>query len=417
MVTELKVIGGAPLRGTVEISSDEQAILACQAASLLATSGTVILDHVPARAAVVAMNKFLQQLGVRIVFDRPKQVLKLDAGWHITPAPLELGNLLAAGTVLARCQQVTLPAGKTAEISREIREITKVLTQLGAQVENEGNATKLTAQFLTGTTLDLGGVSLAAAVTAITVATLTRGITVLNRVPKVPALAELVALLQKMGARIHEGKGQTLRIQGVTALHSADHYINDDQGEAAVYLVAGALTAGDLLVSGAMADYLQPLLDHLEAAGNTVIVQRNGIRVIGTRILLPADEQPALTKLADPRVEAALLALHARQLGGSRLAKPFFWPELVESLGTVMQEDGGDLVSHGPLAQMPEEAHYVSAAAGLALYLLALPLKQNTWLPEVERIEEAVVNLTDRLQGLGANLVRGVATVDSLRFG
>lgn len=407
-MAELTIIGGKPLRGTAELAGDEQVVLALQAASLLATRGTVILDGVPRRTAIVATNDFLQSMGAKLIDDRQKASLRLDAGHHLEGLPLNGENLFLAGGVLARCREVVLTnPGNDPIISREITAITAVFSQLGAKIDVAPGRTTIAASYLSDCTLNLAGCGFNVCVATMVVAVLAQGITVVQGLGRQPYVGALVRLLNQMGARIHESADGSLRIQGVTALHGADQEVASDQLTAALYLVAAAITAGDVVVQGADATYLKPLADHLEAMGHTVITQHNGIRLIGTQIMLPTDEPTDLANLKDDRLAGALLALHARQFGANRVrVNPSDLGPLTELFLGPLEKVEDLLPLSGGMTKIPATLELAQAGelAVITSLFLALGTKQNTKLLPAEALEHPAGHLLTGLTKLGANL-------------
>ena len=406
-MAKLKIVGGKPLRGSLAVGGDEQTVLACQAASLLATRGTVILDHVSSTPAIMATNQCLMQLGAKVIFEPATATLKMDAGWHLTPLPLQVNNFFLAGAILARCRTVTLVnSPHEAQLGEAGTQLCENLAALGAQVQVEGDQTILRADYLTGHTFTVTDWSWQVIVATLMVATLTRGITVFKAVPQLPVINEVVALLNKMGAKIHQTQAQTLRVQGVNTLHGADWYVIDDQKRAGLYLLAAAVTAGDVVVLGAHAVYLRPLLHYLEACGNTVVIQHNGIRLIGTQVLLPTEEPPALRAMSRSTTwQAALLALHARQLGTSLVTLPATVAEKAMAWLPLTTGQESQLYQvTGPVTQLPGQMAVAEPTEALVAFWLALAVKQNTWLAPAELLGEVDGALLDDLLALGAEV-------------
>lgn len=403
-MAKLKVIGGAPLKGNIEIISDELTVLACQAASLLATSGTVILDHVQATPKIIVTNKILQKIGVKLAYNRHQEVLKLDAGWHLTPVELTASEIQLMGTVLARCREVKLI--KEPKIAQQISKLKQIFKKLGATITEDDTELTIKADHLEGQTFDASTWAVTTLINVLTVATLTQGITVLNGVPNLPVVGSIIELLNKMGAKVHRTDSSTVRIQGVGYLHGADLYVINDQLEAGFYLMLAAATGGDVVALGAYADYLQPVIKYLEAAGNTIITQRNGIRVIGTQIFLPTTPASDLMAIADERIQVGILAVQARQLGKTQFEFP---KTLAKEILPWLSEQGQyqedqKMTLAGPINSLSATLTYDDPKASLAGLALALTVKQNTWLDQAELIGELDKNLVDRLVSLGAQI-------------
>lgn len=409
-MTKLMVTGQRPLAGDVELGGDQQTIMAIQAASLLSTQGTVIVDNVPATVNIVAMNQLLQSLNVVINFDRRMNVLKMDATRHIEPVKISGRYLIAAGAILARCREVRLVDNDiNPEYHQVMVRIGQLLKQLGADVTSTNKTITISATKLTGQNLDLRNDRLVTTLTLMMAATMTQGITVLNHPFQNPAVIELAKVLNKMGARVHGAGTDTIRIQGVTFLHSTDYYALDDQEEAGVYLALGALTAGDILVRGARQEHLQPLISHLEQMGNTVIVQHNGIRIIGTKLLLPVDVSLQLFQHAGDYVKIALAALQIHAQGTTTIEG--FSSNKLDILRSVVADEqqqlhyeGQRLLINGPLKDYPETITTNLSVTGLLGLMNALATDQVTMISPAEVAGGSFVHLIDRLIELGAKI-------------
>lgn len=409
-MTKLVINGHLPLDGDVELSGDQQTIMAIQAASILSTQGTVIVDNVPATANIVAMNQLLQSLNVVINFDRHRRVLKMDATRQIEPVKLSGQAMLATGAVLARCRQVQLvDNGMNPEFQKIIAQSSSLLQQLGAQVEQRREFIDITANQLTGCRLNLQSATLTTTLSMMMVATMAQGITVLEHPGDDPSIIELAKVLNKMGARVHGAGTDTIRIQGVNFLHSTDYYALDDQEEAGTYLILGAVTAGDILVRGAQVTHLKPLIDHLNQMGNTVVVQRNGIRVIGTKLLLPVDIQAKLFQQAGAYLQMALTGLQMAAQGNTIIHG--FKSSQMEVLSCVIADQeqqvqfkDHQLTINGPIRRYPSIVTTTSPAAGLLALLNALVAHQTTTINPAEVAGGSFVHLLDQLIELGAQI-------------
>lgn len=319
-MTTLAINKAPQLSGSVELSGDQKIIMAIQAASLMSTSGTVIVDNVPVTASIVAMKRLLQSFGEIVELDRKKNILKMDATHHITSGRISGDELITAGPLFARCRHIKLvDNGINPQYQKTMIQVTDGLRQLGADVKKGDGSYEISANSLKGSVLNCSSMTLDAKLTLLMVSSLTTGITVFNNVGKEPCLLELSRVLRKMGARVHGDGTDTIRVQGVSFLHSTDYYAMNDQNEAATYLMIGALTASDILVRGARAVHLKKIIDHLEKMGNTVISQHDGVRIIGTKLLLPIDANKKLIDQMDTYNMIALTALQMCAHGKTKL--------------------------------------------------------------------------------------------------
>ncbi|WP_251547269.1 hypothetical protein [Limosilactobacillus caecicola] len=409
-MTKLVVKGHQSLTGDVELSGDQQTIMAIQAASLLSTQGTVIIDNVPATTNVIAMNQLLQSLNVVINYDRHMRVLKMDATPTIETTKISGQLLLAAGAILARCHRVQLvDNGVNPEYETQINQLCTLFKQFGATVELDNEGAQINAERLTGTQVDLAGSDLIITLALMMATTMAQGISVLQNPSHDPAVVELAKVLNKMGARVHGAGTSTIRVQGVTFLHSTDYYALDDQEEAGIYMISAALTAGDILVRGARQEHQIALIHHLEAMGNTVVVQHNGIRVIGTKLLLPIDIATDFYSQVDDYVKMGLIALQMSAQGQTTIHG--FTANQLNMVGCVFadhhqQLNYGDdrLTIDGPVTDFPREINTNSSVMGLLALMNALVAQQVTTINPAEVAGGSFMHLIDRLIELGAKM-------------
>lgn len=409
-MNQLLIHGKRPLIGDVQLSGDQQTIMAIQAASILATQGTVIVDHVPATTHILHMNQLLQSLKVVLDFNRHTQVLKMDATRHVESVPISGEYLVAAGPILARCRQVRLvDNGINPIYIQNIHRLTHYLAQLGATVSDNGEIVDIQADYLEGTQLDLSDSSLSVTLTVMLVSTMAQNITVLHHPVDHPAVTELAKVLNRMGARVHGAGTDTIRIQGVTFLHSTDYRALDDQEEAGMYLVLGALTAGDVLVHGALQRHLQPLLHHLDHMGNTVIVQRHGIRIIGTALQLPIDISRQLYLNSGNYLKMGLLALAMQAHGDVRVdGVPLTQWNLLGSVSNQLFDDFNyhheRLTIHSPIQSFKDVISVTSSIGGILAISCALTSEQLIKISPAEVASGSFRHFIDQLISLGAQI-------------
>lgn len=306
-MVRIQVEHGGRVRGTAHLRGAAQVVAAAQAAALLVAGGKVILDGVSDGARLQSGNAFLRARGIGVDWSPTDRTLKVTPEGALQPVtvPLTRADLLFVGPLLLRQGRVRLALPPTARI-------VQVLTTLGVTIKPGTNGqTELVAQNLRGAALTLRDRDEELTLALMLTACVVPGITVINQPATGAAVVALARLLNRMGARVHGAGESVIRIEGVTVLHGGDLRVPGDQAQAGRLALLTALTAGDLLIEGAQARPLAPLLTALEAAGNTVIRQENGVRVLGTRVLLATNldlSAPPMTSLVDATLALALLA-------------------------------------------------------------------------------------------------------------
>src|SRR5512142_2665335 len=276
------VRGGNPLLGTVRISGAKNAALPCMAAALL-TEEPVILENIPQVNDILTTRKLLAAMGaeVELGYGRAHHRTTISCANVTSPeAPYELvktmrASTLVLGPLVARCgrARVSLPGG-CAIGARPIDLHIKGLEKLGATITQEHGYVEASADRLHGAEVVFDKITVTGTEDLLMPATLADGETVMQNCAREPEVADLADLLNKMGAQIEGAGTSTIRVRGVSKLHGAKHRIIPDRIEAGTFIVAGALTGGDLNVVGCEPKHLDAILQKLSDAG--VKVAHNG---------------------------------------------------------------------------------------------------------------------------------------------
>src|SRR6516164_3069671 len=294
---KLVVRGGNPLNGTVRVSGAKNAALPAMAAALL-TEDTVILENIPQVRDIVTERNLLAAMGaeVELGYGRAqhrtticcRNLANQEASYELVKtmraSTLVLGPLLAR-TVSAR---VSLPGG-CAIGARPIDLHLKGLERLGAQISQEHGYIEARCERLRGTCIVFEKITVTGTEDLLMAAALAEGETILENCAREPEVVDLANLLIKMGAKIEGAGTHTIHVQGVDKLHGARHRIIPDRIEAGTFIVAGALTGGDLMVSGCEPTHLTALLQKLAECGVRFHTGEDSVRVMGDNPLQAAD--------------------------------------------------------------------------------------------------------------------------------
>src|SRR6202045_3266893 len=272
---KLVIRGGSPLLGTVRVSGAKNAALPCMAAALL-TDEPVILENIPQVRDIETTRNLLAAMGaeVELGYGRAQHRTTIHCKTLAAPeASYELvrtmrASTLVLGPLVARCghARVSLPGG-CAIGQRPIDLHIKGLEQLGAKIVQEHGYVEATADRLRGAEIVFDEITVTGTEDLLMAATLAEGETILQNCAREPEVADLAALLNKMGAKIEGAGTSTIRVQGVTRLRGAKHRIIPDRIEAATFIIAAALTAGDLNITGCDPQHLGALLAKLAEVG------------------------------------------------------------------------------------------------------------------------------------------------------
>src|SRR5689334_11199125 len=272
---KLVIRGGTPLLGTVRISGAKNAALPCMAAALL-TEDTVILENIPQVRDIETTRRLLSAMGaeVELGYGRAHHRTTIQTRNLAAPeASYELvktmrASSLVLGPLLARCgrARVSLPGG-CAIGARPIDLHIKGLEKLGAKVTQEHGYIEAAAERLHGTEVVFDRITVTGTEDVMMAATLAEGETLIQNCAREPEVIDLAALLNKMGARIEGAGTSTILVKGVARLRGARHRIIPDRIEAGTFILAGALTGGDVNVAGCDPHHLDALLQKLVEVG------------------------------------------------------------------------------------------------------------------------------------------------------
>ena len=415
-MARLLIEGRYPLQGRLEASGAKNAALPIIAACLL-TREQVVLDRVPTIADVWVMADILREMGVQVEFNG-NGTMVLDASDLATTTPPEdlvrrmNASFDVAGPLLAHHgeAQVSLPGGCKLG-PRPVNLHLDAFRRLGAQVTSEHGFVKAKASRLRGAHILFPKVTVGATKNAMMAATLAEGVTVLENCAQEPEIVDLANFLVKMGARI-EGQGSPkIRIEGVQELHGARHAIISDRIEGGTYLLAAAVTQGDITLEEFEPWLVESLLENLIKAGQKVTVLGNTVRVRGTHPIRPLEIAtapfPGLpTDLHPPIVAMLALADGTSVLQETIFEGRFMYAMEMVRLGADLRVSDRNVVIRGVprLTAAPVDAPDIRA--GGALVLAGLAAEGETVISGVEYIDRGYQNLEERLRHLGARVRR-----------
>src|SRR6202171_1364355 len=286
---KLVIRGGNPLLGTVRISGAKNAALPCMAAALL-TDEPVILENIPQVRDIETTRNLLAAMGAEVELGYGRAQHRTTIHCKILAAPeasYELvktmrASTLVLGPLVARCghARVSLPGGRAIG-SRPIDLHIKGLERLGAKITQDHGYVEATTQRLKGAEIVFDKITVTGTADLLMAATRAEGETIMQNCAREPEVADLAALLNKMGARIEGAGTSTIRVKGVTKLHGARHRIIPDRIEAGTFIIAASLTAGDLNITGCDPLHLGELMAQLAEVGVKNRQNSDSVRVMG----------------------------------------------------------------------------------------------------------------------------------------
>jgi UDP-N-acetylglucosamine 1-carboxyvinyltransferase len=414
-----KIEGGNRLEGAVQISGAKNAALPCMAAALL-TADPVRLQNIPHVRDIITMAKLLAHMRCRVESpDIPPSEFTIQAeNISHAEAPYELvktmrASVLTLGPLVARFgyARVSLPGGCSIG-ARPIDMHVHGLETLGANISVEHGYVEARANRLRGASFRFPKITVTGTENILTAAVLAEGETVLENCALEPEVVDLAALLVKMGARIEGAGTETIRVQGVEKLHGASHTVIPDRIEAGTFLVAGAITGGELLLTCCQPKHLTAVTNKLEQCGVEIRCEgENALRVRAAKKLLAADvtteEYPGFAT----DMQAQFMALATQAQGVSRIRETIFENRLLHAsemlrMGANIAIDGNLAVVTGPtpLSGAPVTASDLRASASLVL--AALVADSTTWIDRVYHIDRGYERIELKLSNLGARIER-----------
>jgi len=421
-VDAFRITGPTRLAGSVRIGGAKNAALPAIAASLL-TPAPLVLHDLPAVADIRTMKALLTGMGVSLAGEAPEAVtLRADA-LTSTEAPYDLvrtmrASILVLGPLVARFGEarVSLPGGCAIGV-RPVDLHLMALEAMGARIAVEkgyihahvsrvgrsGRLTGAVVPFPTPTVTGTENVLLAAS--------LARGLTVIENAAREPEVVDLAALLGAMGASIRGAGTSRIVVEGVESLGGATHRVVPDRIEAGTYLAAGALTAGDVTVTNARAADLEAFLTTLSAAGVTVHVDRDSIRVTRDGLLRAVDVETAPHPGYPTDLQAQLMALMTQAEGTSRIVETIFENRFLHAgelarLGADVKIDGHTALVRGPRALEGAPVTASDLRASAALVLSGLVARGETLVRRIYHLDRGYASMERKLAALGARVER-----------
>jgi UDP-N-acetylglucosamine 1-carboxyvinyltransferase len=413
------ITGGATLQGEVDIGGAKNASLPALAACLLA-EGESSIGNVPFLKDVETLIRILNRLGMKARRDSEGRVVCLVENEDECTAPYELVKTMRAsicvlGPLVAKRgrAKVSLPGGCVIG-PRPIDLHLKGLEALGATIRVEHGYVIVEAERLTGTRVYLGGPNgptVLGTLTVMMAATLADGETVIEHAACEPEIEDLAKLLVSMGASIDGAGTHRIRVRGVRRLTGVRHDIVPDRIEAATFLMAGAITGGEILCRNARSEHLDAVLDRLADANVVIKEEPAGLRVL-------AGAQPKrtdVTTLPYPGfptdVQAQMTALLCLAEGESMVTDRVFPDRFIHTaelnrMGAKIARDGGSITVHGVDKLEGAEVMASDLRASAALVLAALAANGETEIHRIYHLDRGYEKLEWKLQRLGADIRR-----------
>ena len=411
------VKGGVPLRGEIETSGAKNSALPALAATLL-TDQPVTLRRIPRVRDVRTMQRLLVDIGANVVVEGESVRVQVP-DIRSPEAPYELvktmrASSLVLGPLVARAgrARVSLPGG-CAIGTRPINLHLAGLEQLGAQIQQSHGYIEATAPHgLKGTTIRFERISVTGTEDLMMAAVLAQGETVIQNAAREPEVTDLIALLVAMGAKIEGAGTSTIRIQGVGRLGSADHAIIADRIEAGTFLLAGAITGGDVTVTQCVAEHNTALVTKLQAAGAEVTeIDKTTVRVRSSGELRSSDITTAEYPGFATDLQAQYMALMTQAEGIAIISETIFENRFMHAqelarMGANIRLEGNQAIVAGRKELTGAGVIASDLRASASLVLAALVARGETVIDRVYHMDRGYEKIEGKLARVGAQIRR-----------
>lgn len=402
--------GNTKLEGTVKIEGAKNAVLPILAATLLAEEGVTTLKNVPILSDVFTMNQVIKHLNVAIDFDEDANEVTIDA---TQPLGIEANyeyvskmraSIVVMGPLLARNghAKVAMPGG-CAIGKRPIDLHLKGFQALGAKIIQKNGYIEAIADELIGNTIYLDFPSVGATQNIMMAAVRAKGTTIIENVAREPEIVDLANILNKMGANVIGAGTETMRIEGVDKLHAVEHSIVQDRIEAGTFMVAAAMTEGNVLIEEAISEHNRPLISKLTEMGAIIEEEENGIRVIGPKHLKPTDVKTMPHPGFPTDMQAQMTAIQMFAEGTSIVTETVFENryqhlEEMRRMNADLKIDGNIAVINGGNELQGAAVEATDLRAAAALILVGLRANGITRVSNLKYLDRGYYEFHKKLQ-------------------
>ncbi|EGF14369.1 UDP-N-acetylglucosamine 1-carboxyvinyltransferase [Streptococcus sanguinis] len=411
--------GDNRLVGKVKIEGAKNAVLPLLAATVLASEGQSVLKNVPVLSDVFTMNNVVRGLNTQVDFNQEENTVVVDATHPLSEeAPYKYvskmrASIVVLGPVLARNghAKVSMPGGCTIG-SRPIDLHLKGLEAMGAQITQTAGYIEAKAERLKGAHIYMDFPSVGATQNIMMAATLAQGTTVIENAAREPEIVDLALFLNEMGAKVRGAGTETLTIVGVNQLRGAKHNVVQDRIEAGTFMVAAAMTSGDLLIEDAIWEHNRPLLSKMQEMGVEVTEEDEGIRIRSDFSKLRPVAVKTLPYPGFPTdMQAQFTALMAMAKGESTMIETVFenrFQHLEEmrrmGLHSDIMRDTARIWGGGSL--QGAEVMSTDLRASATLILMGLIAEGETKVSKLVHLDRGYYKFHEKLAALGAKVKR-----------
>ncbi|MGO1468541.1 MAG: UDP-N-acetylglucosamine 1-carboxyvinyltransferase [Tissierella sp.] len=411
-----------PLKGNVRINGAKNSALPIIAASLLGTED-IILKDVPNLRDVGIICEVLRTLGSEVEF-LDKHTIKINSNnLNNYKTRYDLMNKMRAsflvmGPLLARLgkSQTSLPGG-CAIGTRPIDLHLKGFKALGVDTNTEHGSIDAVVEKLLGDKIYLDFPSVGATENIMMAATMAEGETIIENAAMEPEIVDLQNFLNKLGAKIKGAGTSTIKIKGVEKLGGCTHRIIPDRIEAGTFLVAAAITGGDVIVENVIASHIKPVIAKLKETGVEVIENEDTIRIISNGELKPIDVKTLPYPGFPTDMQSQFMAMLTLAKGTSLVVETvfenrFMHVDELKRMGANIKIDGKSCIIQGVKGLTGSRVRATDLRAGAALVLAGLVADGKTEIEDIYHIERGYDNIEEKFTNLGAKIYRKTVEED-----
>ncbi len=412
------VRGGNRLVGTVRAEGAKNAVLPIVAATILASKGKTTLKNVPVLSDVYTINNVLRNINIDIDFNEETNTVEVDATGNVSwETPFEYvskmrASIVVMGPLLARLgrARVALPGG-CAIGTRPIDLHLKGFEAMGASIKIENGYVEAVAEKLYGARIYLDFPSVGATQNLMMGAVYAEGTTVLENVAREPEIVDLARFLNSMGAKVHGAGTETIRIEGVEELVGVTHSIIPDRIETGTFMVAAAVTNGNIFIEDAIAEHNKPLISKLKEMGVSIEEEGDGLRVVGPKQLRATDVKtmphPGFpTDMQAQMTIAQLVSQWTCTMTETVFENRFMHLEEMRRMNANFKVEGQTVLLYGNSSFQGAEVAATDLRAAAALIIAGLVSSGYTRVTNLKHLDRGYYNFDKKLRNLGADIER-----------
>ena len=418
-VDKIIVSGGKKLNGKVRVEGAKNAVLPVLAGALLATKGKNIIRDVANLADVYTINEVLKSLGATVEYFPKRNEVIIDSSATLSSeAQFEYvrkmrASILVMGPILARngFARIALPGG-CAIGSRPIDQHLKGFEAMGAEISfGHGFVEAKTNGRLKGAKIYLDFPSVGATENIMTAAALAEGTTILENAAKEPEIVDLANFINEMGGRVKGAGTDTIRIEGVRELEGTLHHIIPDRIEAGTFMVAAAITQGDVTIENAVPEHMTALIAKLKEMGVKINEEEDGLRIRANGTLKSVDIKTMPHPGFPTDMQSQMMALMLTATGTGMLTETvfenrFMHVEEFRRMNGNIKIEGRSVIMQGPSDLQGAEVAATDLRAAAALILAGLASEGVTRVTELYHLDRGYVDFHLKLAALGADIER-----------